>query len=384
MNVVHLVTTLNTGGLERVVLDLVRHADRARLNLQVACLQESGDFHQAFEAEGIAPQTLHLHSGGLVRRAIKLAKFLREAKTDVLHTHNPGPHLVGALAATMARTPVLVHTKHGRNYVDRPRAVLASRIASSLSSRIVAVSHDAADVARTIEKVPSDRVTVVHNGVDLEKFASSGAARSAERSSRAIHVARLHKIKDQFTLLRAARIVADQDPVFTLDIVGDGPARAELERLHQELKLEGRVRFLGMRSDVACLLDEADFFVLSSVSEGISLTLLEAMAADLAIVATDVGGNREVVDHEQTGLLVPPSDPQLLAAAMLRVIQNPAACRSWGLAGREKVERQFNIRRVVDEYQALYETLLAGAKRRRPSRKTGAPVLLAESLRSGK
>lgn len=383
MNVVHLVTTLNTGGLERVVLDLVRHADRERVNIRVACLLESGDFHQAFEAEGISPKTLHLHRGGLVFRALRLAKFLRESKTEVLHTHNPGPHLVGALAASIARTPVLVHTKHGRNYVNRPRAVLASRIASKLSSKIVAVSRDAAEVARVIEKVPERLVTVVHNGIDLEEFGFIGESRGSRPATRAIHVARIHKIKDQFTLLRAARIVADQEPDFTLDIVGDGPARADVERLHHELGLEGCVRFLGMRTDVASLLAEADFFVLSSVSEGISLTLLEAMAAELAIVATDVGGNREVVDHQETGLLVPPSNPAALAEAMLQVVRNPAACRQWAAAGRAKVERQFDIRRVVEEYQSLYATLLAEkSSKHRRSTVMGEPTTVAAHGRS--
>jgi sugar transferase (PEP-CTERM/EpsH1 system associated) len=365
LNVVHLVTTLNTGGLERVVLDLVRHADRSRVNVHVVCLVESGDLHEEFVATGVVPHALGLRGGTLASRALRLARHLRTMDAHVLHTHNSGPHVVGALAAVLARVPVLVHTKHGRNYVDRPRAVLANRIASHLSSKIVAVSHDAAEVARHVEKAPERLVTVVHNGVDLEAFGAHRPVRTGKSSFRAIHVARLNKVKDQFTLLRAARIVADQEPEFSLSIVGDGPARDDLERLHRELDLGGRVNFLGMRTDVAALLAEADFFVLSSVSEGISLTLLEAMAAELALVATDVGGNREVVDHEQTGLLVPASNSEALAAAMLQVVRNPLTCRQWGAAGREKVERQFNIRRVVEEYQRLYLELLTEKTSRR-------------------
>lgn len=374
LSVVHLVNTLNTGGLERVVLDLVRHANRSRVSVQVACLAESGELHDAFVAEGVTPRSLRLNSGSLVSKAIRLAKYLRETRVDVLHTHNSGPHVLGSMASVFARVPVLVHTKHGRNYVDRPKAVLANRLASHLSSKIVAVSRDAAEVARTIEKVPERLVTVVHNGVDLDAFGKRRPECGDGRSTRAIHVARLNRVKDQATLLRASRIVADQRIDFTLDIIGDGPARSDLERLHRELRLEGRVNFLGMRSDVADLLTQADFFVLSSISEGISLTLLEAMAAELAIVATDVGGNREVVDHHETGLLVPSGNPEQLAAAMLEVIRNPATCRLWGAAGRKKVESQFNIRRVVEEYQTLYANLWASK-----ASKSGRPVLPADS-----
>jgi glycosyltransferase involved in cell wall biosynthesis len=206
--------------------------------------------------------------------------------------------------------------------------------------------------------VPRRKVLVIPNGIDLSRFPAPPGRRPAA-VRRAIHVARLHPVKDQTTLLHAVRQVADAEPDFRLDIVGDGPAWDELAALHEKLALERHVRFLGFRGDVREMLGGADLFVLSSVSEGISLTLLEAMAAGLPVVATDVGGNREVVAHRETGLLVPPRSPEALAAAMLRLVRDPATARRMGAAGRERVEKQFDLRRVVQTYERLYLSLLA-------------------------
>jgi glycosyltransferase involved in cell wall biosynthesis len=230
----------------------------------------------------------------------------------------------------------------------------------------VPVSEDAAEVVRDIERVPARKVCVIHNGIDLTAFPTPAAPRPA-KGNRAIHVARLNPVKDQPTLLHAARLAADAEPSFRLDLVGDGPARAELEALHRQLNLGGHVRFLGFRDDVRDLLTAADFFVLSSVSEGISLTLLEAMAMGLPVVATDVGGNREVVAEGTTGLLVPAQSPAALAEAMLGLVRDPERARRMGAAGRRRAEEKFDLRRVVREYEELYLSLLRKRKVLRPA-----------------
>jgi len=168
----------------------------------------------------------------------------------------------------------------------------------------------------------------------------------------------LNFIKDQATLLRAARLVADADPEFRLDIIGDGPARGELLALREDLSLGDRVCFLGERMDVAGCLAACDLFVLSSETEGLSLTLLEAMAAGLPIVATAVGGNREVVVEGETGLLVPAKSPQALAHAIRCLLCDPARLLRMGRAARAQVEKEFDMRQVVVKYETLYRELL--------------------------
>jgi glycosyltransferase involved in cell wall biosynthesis len=179
-------------------------------------------------------------------------------------------------------------------------------------------------------------------------------------------------LKGVDTLLRAVQGVARACPDVRLEIAGDGEARPTLEALAHELGLTDRVTFLGPVRDVPAVLGRAAALVLPSLSEGISLTLLEAMARGLPVVATTVGGNPEVVEHGATGLLVPPADPDALAAALLKVCTATDASRQMGRAGRDRVEQAFCVRRMVTEYEALYLRVLgrgavaAGAPARPP------------------
>jgi sugar transferase (PEP-CTERM/EpsH1 system associated) len=353
ISVVHLVSGLNVGGLEMVVLHLARYCDRDRFAPRVLCLQEKGPLAPAFEDLGIPVESLDCQSLQKARTLTRLIRRLRQLKPQILHTHNMNPHLFGAIAAWFANTPILVHTKHGRNYPDRAVAVFRNRFAAYFTDRIVAVSMDAANVVRQIERVPAKKIVVIQNGIDLDRFELRSMS-EFQTGKRAIHVARLNVSKDQETLLRAARLVVDLEPDFCLTIVGDGPARGSLEVLQQDLGLRAAVRFLGERSDINLLLADADFFVLSSVEEGIPLTVLEAMAAGLPVVATRVGGNPEVVIPNETGLLVEPRAPRELADAMLAMLRYPSKARQMGLAGRRRVEIDFNIKNVVASYESLY------------------------------
>lgn len=360
IRVVHLVSTLQIGGLEKVVLDLARCADRDRFALHVLCLDDLGELAAQFDPLGVPVELLDCSRLRKTQAVLRVHQRLRELRPEVLHTHNPRPHILGVSAARMAGVPVVVHTKHGRNDPGRWRTVALNRIAAQFSDRVIAVSNDAAAVAREIEGVPMRKVQVIHNGIDLARFPS---APERVGNRRVVHVARLNPIKDQATLLRATRIVADAMPDMRLDIVGDGPSRTDLETLTDKLALRDQVRFLGFRSDVSELLSGADLFVLSSRSEGISLTLLEAMATGLPIVATEVGGNREVVVPGETGLLVPPQTPTAMAAAMRELLSQPGIARRMGNAGRRRAEDEFDLRRVVARYEELYLSLLHRKRR---------------------
>jgi glycosyltransferase involved in cell wall biosynthesis len=357
ITVIHLVSTLGVGGQEMVILSLIEHMDRQQFNPVVLTLHEGGPVADRIRSLGVTVETVGepgLTGLPLVRR---LAARLRHHRADVLHTHNPAPHQHGAAARVLAGTPVLIHTKHGRNNFPTRARRWAEQIAGKFSDLVVAVSIDSAEVARTIDRVPTRKLRVIHNGIALEAMPRAAIGR-AGRGPRAVHVARLNRIKDQRTLLRAARVVADQLPEFTLDIVGDGPMGAEIRALAAELALDEVVRFHGMQADVRPYLGDADLFVLPSLSEGISITLLEAMAAGLPVVATDVGGNREVVRHGETGTLVPVGDAPALAAAMHALLTDPVRSRALGAAGLARVDAEFNIDRTVAAYEQAYLDLL--------------------------
>lgn len=358
VRVVHLVNTLEIGGLERVVLDLVRCRTRDVYSMRVICVDNAGVLRPQFENLGVPVETIGTE-GSVPRRIFRLARRLRQLRPHVVHTHNPKAHLHGSLASRLAGVPLVVHTKHGRGYADRPLFAAFSRLASRWTAEFIAVSEDAALIAHELEGVPTGKLRVIHNGIDTDRFAIRDA-RPAYAERRAVTVSRLDLVKDQATLLRAMRRAVDQAPEFQLDIVGDGPTKAELVRLRQDLGLTEHVRFHGYREDVGRFLRAADFFVLSSISEGVSLALLEAMACGLPAVATDVGGNREVVMPGETGYLVPARSPDLLAKMMLRIQADHGGLERMGRAARARVEQHFNLRSVVAAYEAVYLARLRG------------------------
>lgn len=365
IHVVHVVSALNIGGLEKVVYDLVRVTDRERVKARVVCLGEIGALRQDFAELDIPVEALNLAGRRPWFSITPVARRFRELRPDVVHTHNPTPHLVGAAAARLAGCPVVVHTKHGRNYPGDRRKVFVNRCLSWLTDRIVPVSEDAAGVALEIEGIRRDKIEVIWNGIDTQRFAPAPRP-PRDRTLRGVHVARLmQESKDQETLFHAVRRVADQEPGFVLDIVGDGPDRGRLEQLCAELRLSDHLRFHGFQSDVQPFLRDADFFVLSSVTEGLSLTLLEAMASGLPVVATDVGGNPEAVRHDETGLIVPSRSAERLTGAMLQLLRNPARARQMGAAGRRRVEEHFDLRRAAARYEELYRFLLSGKSTKR-------------------
>jgi glycosyltransferase involved in cell wall biosynthesis len=337
------------GGLEKLLVEFARHADRDRHELEFISLGHRGVIAEEIEAAGWPVTALGVPSGVRPALFLRLARLLRQRRIDVVHTHDDRPHLYGTIAGRLAGVGRIIHTRHGRSpHLSRRQRTLV-RLAAGWIDRFVCVSADAAAIA-IAQGVPPRKVCTIHNGIDLERFPFLGPRPQGP----AVIVARLSPEKDHATLLRAAALVVRSQPSFRLEIAGDGPCREDLHRLAGELGLGEQVRFLGQVRDIPGLLARAGLFVLSSLSEGVSLTLLEAMASGLPIVATRVGGNPEVVAEGSTGLLAPAGDPAALAAAIAALWQDPHRCRLFGAAGRRRVEEQFDIRRMVAAYEAMY------------------------------
>jgi glycosyltransferase involved in cell wall biosynthesis len=201
---------------------------------------------------------------------------------------------------------------------------------------------------------------VIHNGIDSERFSYNGPTADGP----AVYVGRLSPEKDVATLLKAAAIVVAQRPSFRLQIAGTGACSAGLHALARSLQLEGNVDFLGEVRDVRALLHRASMFVLPSLTEGVPLTVLEAMACGLPVVATHVGGTPEAVLAGATGLLVPPGEPAQLADAMLRLHDNPNIARDFGRTGRARVQAHFDVRAMVAGYESLYTDVLKPRQKR--------------------
>jgi glycosyltransferase involved in cell wall biosynthesis len=273
----------------------------------------------------------------------------------VLHTHNAYSHLYGSVAARLVRTRHVIHTRHGLALTEGAFERSLFRLSCLLSDAVVSVSDELCSLSRA-QGCPASKSHRIWNGIDtalfqpVEKWAQSTL----------ITVGRLEAVKDMPTLLCAFASARENLPALQLLIVGDGRARHSLEEMSRSFGLETSVHFLGERKDVSKLLRQATVFVSSSLSEGVALALLEAMATGLPVVVTGVGGNIEVVQDGVTGVLVPPRDPARLAEAISDLASNPVRVAAMGRAARSRVEDVFDVRRMVRDYERLYSTLAAG------------------------
>jgi len=348
IRVAHVSLTLKTGGLERILADLARHVDRDRYHLEFIALRETGRFADEIRDAGWKVHDLQSRSRWQDLSALR--QLFHERQIDIVHTHNTYPHLYGTLAARWAGVPIVLQTRHGQRAGHGWKSRVQYRLASRWCNQIIAVSDDAATLCVESDGIPPSKVRRIWNGIDTDQFRWTPPAVAPH----AISVARLSPEKDFPTLLAAVRTVAPQVPGFRLTIVGHGPDREKLEATVKDWGLTGQIHFLGERADVPELLAQSAFFVTATLTEGISLTLLEAMAVGRAVIATAVGGNPEIVVDGQTGMLVPPRSVERLAEAMVEMCHHPERWRDWGVAGRDRVLEHFDVRRMAEDYEQVY------------------------------
>lgn len=367
MKVAHLVLSLDVGGLEVVVAELADGMLSQGVDTTVMAVDRLGPVAVRFPA--LPMVAMGAQPGIDLRAVLRLARELRTRRVDVLHTHNQRAHVYGLLASRLVGTPVVINTFHGRSEPDRPRGPLRRNLLARVSQAIVTVSRDVEMLARIRDRIRTTPVITIYNGVAVsrEPPALAPAVRARLREGLGLpaealvigSVGRLAPEKDYAMLLHAfARVVSGAtgfDPHLVL--VGDGTEREALERLAGEIGIAGRTHFLGYQSDVPRLLGALDIYGQSSLTEGISLTILEAMAAALPVVVTAVGGNREILT-EGTGLMVPPSDAGALAGELLALAGDDVRRRSLGRAAHARVVERFSRERMVRDHLQLYEQLL--------------------------
>ncbi|HMF11872.1 MAG TPA: glycosyltransferase [Gemmataceae bacterium] len=349
IRVAHVTLGLDVGGLEKLLVEFARQANRERFELRFVSLTSRGTLAEEIEACGWPVTALEAPAGFRPRITVTLARLLRRWQIDLVHTHDEKPLVYAGPAARLAGVRRVVHTRHGQRPQLTRRQRFLVRIASRLTDHFVCVSQDIA--RHTVEQgVAGHLVRTIWNGIDTERFAYVGARADGP----IVCVARLSPEKGVVDLVHATALAIHECPSLRVEIAGDGPCLAQLKNLTEELGISGHVRFLGQVRDVPALLAQASLFVLPSLSEGVSLTLLEAMARGLPVVATRVGGNCEVVVHGETGLLVPAKDPGALAVEMLQLRSDPQRADAMGRAGRRRMEHLFDVRSMVAAYQSLY------------------------------
>ncbi|HZI94540.1 MAG TPA: glycosyltransferase [Patescibacteria group bacterium] len=362
------VTVFDVGGTERQLVALARGLDRSRFDLRVACFKRSGVFLPELEAQGIPIINYpirNLHGLRTMKEQLRFARDLRRERTQILHAFNFYPNMFAIPAARLAGVPAIIATLRDMGDLWTPMQRRTQRWVCRMAHRVVA-NADAVREQALKEGYEPRKLSVIRNGLDLSKFSgATDPARQREALGLPLHVpvvavfSRLnHEVKGIHCFLEAAAQVAPAHPDARFLVVGDGPLRADLEALGRRLGLGDRVRFTGFRADIGATMAAVTISVIPSQSEGLSNVLLESMAASLPVVATRVGGTPEVVENHRSGMLVPPRDPAALAQAIGSLLNDPERATALGRAGRRRVERRFQLNRMVDETMNLYEEMI--------------------------
>ncbi len=361
--------SLHVGGAEVLAARLARRL-RDRYRFLFVCLDELGSLGEELRAEGFPVHVLGRRPGLDWRLALRLAGLLRRQRVGVIHAHQYTPFFYAAAARVAGPRAPILFTEHGRHFPDCPsrKRLAANRLLLGRGDRVVGVGRAVCEALVRNEGIPAARVGLVYNGIDLDRFASASPGRAAVRRELGLgagdlvilQVARLDYLKDHATAVRTLRRVVRRRPEAHLVLVGEGPEGPKIRELVAQAGLADRVHFLGLRHDIPRLLAAADLFLLTSVSEGIPLTLIEAMAAGLPVVATRVGGVGEVVEEGRTGLLAPAGDDDGLARHVLRLAGAPDEARAMGRLGRARAEASFSEGVMHERYSELYREMFRG------------------------
>tara|TARA_R110002110_G_scaffold91264_1_gene237385 strand:- start:41815 stop:43014 length:1200 start_codon:yes stop_codon:yes gene_type:complete len=373
--VVHIIYALGTGGLENGLVNIINRSPAERYRHAIICLTQAHDFVSRITAPDVQVIELHKKPGHDVGLYWRLWKTLRTLQPAIVHTRNLAALETQVLGLVMPGVK-RVHGEHGRDVNDldgtNPRYRLLRKALRPLIHAYVAVSRDLAQWLETSVSVDSSRIHQIYNGVDQSQF-----TRLTDSDSRGVlpvrlsnsdeqvvigTVGRLAEVKNQALILQALVELRSQYPSVAqkvlLVIVGDGPLAASLADTIEKEGLQSSVWMAGDRCDIAVLLRSMDVFILPSLAEGISNTILEAMSCSLPVIATKVGGSPELVEDGTTGLLVPGNDAQAMCQAIVELAQSPEKRAAMGTAGRQKVENSFNWSRTVAGYLGIYDRLL--------------------------
>ncbi|MBI5256415.1 MAG: TIGR03088 family PEP-CTERM/XrtA system glycosyltransferase [Burkholderiales bacterium] len=375
--VLHVVYRFDTGGLENGVVNLINHMPAGAYRHAVVALTEVTEFRRRVKRPDVEFISLHKPPGHGLKLYPQLWRLMRERKPAIVHTRN-----LAALEATVpawaAGVPVRIHGEHGRDVDDidgsSRKYQWMRRAYRPFVSQYVALSRDLGRYLTDKVGVPAPRVSQIYNGVDTQRFAPgprpvlAGCPLGDGRGQFWVGtVGRMAKVKNQTLLARAFVLALQAAPQLRerlrLVMVGEGALREEAQALLDRAGLGALAWLPGERSDVADVMRSLDAFVLPSIAEGISNTILEAMATGLPVLATRVGGNAELVEPGRTGALVDSGDAQALAATLVDWASRPVQARQLGEAGCRTVQQRFSLDAMVQAYQALYDRQSQASRR---------------------
>ena len=368
--IAHVIYRLQVGGLENGVVNLVNQMPADRYRHAIVCLTESTDFRQRIERSDVEVYEMHKRPGQDLGSWRRLYRLFRAIRPRIVHTRNIGC-LEAQIPAWLAGVPCRVHGEHGWDVNDpdgsNRKYQWLRRLHSPLIHRFIALSRELEHYLLSRAGIGREKISRIYNGVDNRRFhpGKSDLLPPGFATTESVvfgTVGRMHGVKDQVNLCQAFILLCRNHPALAdrlrLVLIGEGPLRDTCMTLLENAGLAAQSWLPGSRSDVPETMRALDVFVLPSQAEGISNTILEAMASGLPVVATDVGGNAELVDVGHTGALVPAGDPEALADRMAAYAQDSALRNSHGAAGCQRVAEHFSMAQMTGAYAGVYEKLL--------------------------
>lgn len=363
MKIVQLLPSLELGGMERLAVDLARQQKAEGHQSSIYCTSHPGQLASEARAANVLVHSFGKNTGFSLRLIRDLASRLRVDRPDVLHAHNALVLHYAVAAARLARIPVVVNTRHGGNNNWDPRCERIWRRAVRWIDSLVFVSEGVREFYVTRDRLSRRNISVIYNGIDVSKFTSHPAHPTAALPTfRVGSVGRLVPAKDHVTLIRSFAMVSAAMPTAELHILGDGPCRAAISQTAQTLGIANRVFLHGASLDVPGFLSTLDLFVLSSMDEGLPISLMEALAAGLPVVSTRLPGLTELAPESVVAGYCPPGHPESLAEQILRAA-NRRDLPALGKAASRWAQK-FAIRETWHQYQAVFEASLAKKRRR--------------------
>jgi len=369
--IAHVIHRLDVGGLENGVVNLINGISVNQYQHAIIAMTECTDFSSRVSNPNVSLHAIHKREGKDLGAYFRLWCLLRQLRPQVVHSRNLSA-IESSVVAALAGVPYRVHGEHGRDVHDldgtNKKYLRLRRFCQYFIQRYIPLSQDLENWLKNIVAVPANKVTQLYNGVDSQKFSpnkSNDSAMSnesffAENSIVIGTAGRMMTVKDQPNLVRAfialLELLPEKRNKLRLVLIGDGPLRSDCEKLIHDAGIGNQCWLTGSRDDVPQLLRRLDLFVLPSLAEGISNTILEAMATGLPVVATSVGGNAELVCEGETGRLVAPNDPHAMAKVLAEYISLPAVMQAHGAAGRVRVESKFTMNKMVSGYLAVYDS----------------------------
>jgi len=366
VRVAHVTFDMRIGGAERVIVNLVRHTDRGLFDVSVICLEgRLGPFGLQLEAEGTSILQLDRKPGFDWRLIGQICEAIRRHQIDILHCHQYTPYVYGVLGAAMTGCKV-IFTEHGRFFPDlkKRKRMIVNPLLHILTDRVTAISEATRQALAVNESFPEKAIQVIYNGIDRPDYGQID--RKQKRAEFGIDpdafvmgtVARLDPIKNHPMMIRALKRLQGQSRRPILLIVGDGPERDKMAALASKLSVSEAVVFTGYRDDAEQMYPLMDLFLLTSFSEGTAMTLLEAMAAGLPAIVTDVGGNPEIVEQNRTGFIVPSDDAAALAEKVNILMNDPDQRGAMQAAASAHFETRFTANEMAAAYEKLYRSVL--------------------------